>query len=119
MSLIWTTISIIIIIKVNISNGYSNGGPQRACLNLIPGHGVDKQFGKSPFLIKVKPIIDSNNNSVLVSIESKEKNQFFTGFMIQSRNYENKNQIIDGIFEKFDENLMQTKNCNSDKAVIN
>ena len=108
-------ISIIrIVILVNSMVGvlwaYSHGGPQKSCQTLYPGHGVDKQYGLSPYDILVS---HGPSGNVIVSITARGTP--FAGFMCQSRLANDRETIVNGKFSE-DKNA-QTRSCNGDNPV--
>ncbi len=62
---------LLILAPVQQTQGYSNGAPAVSCADMIPQHGVDAQFGPSPFLIHLMDgvcILYTHTNSKTISI---------------------------------------------------
>jgi hypothetical protein len=47
--------------------GFSTGAPTTSCADMIPQHGVDAQFGPSPFLID---LMDGVNKQTKKNVDS-------------------------------------------------
>ena len=96
------------------ADAYSGGAPTspRVCSGMVPGHGPDPQKSPAPYNIDVKPAQSGATLSIAIMGESGTT---FTGFMVQARNANNKNQILDGIFTE--DKQSQIKSCNSNRAV--
>jgi len=79
----------------SIVNAYSNGAPLgEACRTLYPGHGVDKQYGRSSY--RVSAMRRLNDSSIVVTIYSPTDT--FLGFIMQARLYSDREMLVNGAF---------------------
>ena len=67
-------------IIIPLIESYPSGAPNKVCGDLTPGHHIEAQTSKSPFILKSQ----SNNNSIEVMISSPNRITF-RGFAIQVR----------------------------------
>lgn len=75
--------------------GYSNGAPVgESCRTLYPGHGVDKQYGRSSY--RVSAMRRLNDSSIVVTIYSPTDT--FLGFIMQARLYSDREMLVNGAF---------------------
>ena len=107
-------IVILLILNCHINQvlSYSHGGPVRSCSTLLPNHGVDKQYGVAPYEIKTS--IQPNGN-VIVVIQSVNSQSPFAGFMLQARQFNEREKIVQGKYTE--DKQSQTRNCNGDSQV--
>ena len=74
---------------------YSTGAPVgEACRTLYPGHGVDKQYGRSSY--RVSAMRRHNDSSIVVTIYSPTDT--FLGFIMQARLYSDREMLVNGAF---------------------
>lgn len=82
-------------------DAYSSGAPnnRKVCTKLIPGHG-NRQQSPSPYELTLYQIDD---NTIGINLETSSQ-VTFAGFIVQSRDLNDNNQIIDGHFNETDNN---------------
>lgn len=94
---------------INGCDCYGRGAPRSVCQRLVPGHGVDQQYGPSPYRIQVNNM-DSRDGSVHITISAPS--DYLRGFILQARLYRDPSQIVNGMFIG-DESETQTLDCGS------
>jgi hypothetical protein len=70
-AVISSVLLLLILAPVQQTQGYSNGAPTVSCGDMIPQHGVEAQFGPSPFLINLMDgvnLTDASNRRDLTNI---------------------------------------------------
>ncbi|KAI2807574.1 DOMON domain-containing protein frrs1L [Blomia tropicalis] len=93
--LILATIGLILLIWFEPIEAYSNGAPLgESCRTLYPGHGVDKQYGRSSY--RVSAMRRHNDSSIVVTIYSPTDT--FLGFIMQARLYSDREMLVNGQF---------------------
>lgn len=89
------------------AHGYGSGAPLgEACRTLYPGHGVDKQYGRSSYRVSVTSRL--NETSVVVTIYSPVDT--FLGFILQARLHSDREMLVNGQFMP-DQQQSQALNC--------
>lgn len=85
---------------------YSSGAPLgEACRTLYPGHGVDKQYGRSNYHISAANRL--NDSSIVVNIYSPTDT--FVGFILQARLHGDREMLVNGAFSN--DQYSQSLNC--------
>ncbi|XP_075679707.1 putative ferric-chelate reductase 1 homolog isoform X2 [Dermatophagoides pteronyssinus] len=80
---------------VTIIDAYSNGAPNgEACRTLYPGHGVDKQYGRSSYRINASNRF--NDSKIVVTLYSPSDT--FLGFIMQARLHSDREMLVNGQF---------------------
>lgn len=80
---------------VTIIDAYSNGAPNgEACRTLYPGHGVDKQYGRSSYRINASHRF--NDSKIVVTLYSPSDT--FLGFIMQARLHSDREMLVNGQF---------------------
>ncbi|XP_046452894.1 putative defense protein isoform X2 [Daphnia pulex] len=84
-AVISSVLLLLILAPVQQTQGYSNGAPTVSCGDMIPQHGVDAQFGPSPFLIHLMDgEIVLMDNSVHLELRSSDPQIAFEGYFIMA-----------------------------------
>lgn len=97
---------------IRLVTAYSSGAPnsKNVCTSLIPGHG-SRQNAISPY-----KLIHSENVDGQIVINLVATSQVtFAGFIVQARDAENYDTIVDGEFLRSEGT--QVKSCHSGKSV--
>lgn len=93
-------------------SAYSSGAPnnKNVCTSLIPGHG-SRQNAISPY----KLFYNENADGQIVVNLVATSQVTFAGFIVQARDSDNLEKVIDGEFVSSEGT--QVKSCNSGKSV--
>ncbi|XP_046651975.1 putative defense protein [Daphnia pulicaria] len=84
-AVISSVLMLLILAPVQQTQGYSNGAPTVSCGDMIPQHGVEAQFGPSPFLINLMDgEIVLMDNSVHLELRSSDPQIAFEGYFIMA-----------------------------------
>ncbi|KAF7493287.1 Putative ferric-chelate reductase 1 -like protein [Sarcoptes scabiei] len=93
--IIWTLFIGSFIVNFHQILAYSNGAPNgEACRTLYPGHGVDKQYGRSNYRIHVSHRF--NDSKIIVTLYSPTDT--FLGFIMQARLHTDREMLVNGVF---------------------
>ena len=86
---------VLLLLQSAVVEAYSNGAPVgESCRTLYPGHGVDKQYGRSSY--RVSAMRRLNDSSIVVTIYSPTDT--FLGFIMQARLYSDREMLVNGAF---------------------